>query len=58
MKKEKKVMGRPPLPLKDVRKVFPLRLSDTERALIEKAASKAKEKPVAWARNALLKAAS
>ena len=58
MKKDKKVMGRPKLPSEDVRKVFPLRLSDSERVLVEKAAKKAGEKPVAWARNALLKAAA
>jgi hypothetical protein len=57
MKKDKKIMGRPKLPAGDVRKVFPLRLSDSERKRIEKAARQKKEKPTEWARNTLLAAA-
>jgi predicted HicB family RNase H-like nuclease len=53
-----KKLGRPALPKKQVRKVFPIRLSDHERAAIEKAAKRDKQKLSLWVRNALLKAAS
>jgi hypothetical protein len=50
-------LGRPKLSKKHARTVFPLRISPVERKEIVAAAKRAKEKPVPWARNQLLKAA-
>jgi hypothetical protein len=50
-------VGRPKLPKDQARSVFPLRLSGLEQREVRSAANHAKEKPVPWARNQLLKAA-
>lgn len=52
MSKPKK-MGRPKLPKAEVRKVFPLRISDAERASYEKAAKSAGIATPAWMRGTL-----
>lgn len=56
--KIKKKLGRPPLPIRQVRTVFPIRLSPQEKALIIAASRRTKENPTTWARNALIQAAS
>lgn len=52
----KKKLGRPKLSDRKVRKVFPLRISDEERAKMERSAKRAGEKLSEWARNRLLSA--
>jgi uncharacterized protein (DUF1778 family) len=52
-----KKMGRPKLPPGEAKKVFPLRLSLKDVALISEAASLAKEPLSSWMRSALTKAA-
>ncbi len=49
--------GRPPIDPKDVRKVFPLRLSEAERKTVEDAAQKDGKLAATWAREVLLTAA-
>lgn len=57
MSKPKK-MGRPRLPKADVRKVFPVRLSDSERALFEQAAKVKGVTVPEWIRTTLTEAAN
>ncbi|MEZ5404932.1 MAG: hypothetical protein R3F23_01795 [Verrucomicrobiia bacterium] len=53
----KKKVGRPKKPKSKIKKVFPIRLSDEERRIIEIAAKTNREKPSKWARNVLIQAA-
>jgi uncharacterized protein (DUF1778 family) len=50
--------GRPKLPTNKTRAVFPIRISEDERKIIDAAAAKAGERPSEWARNQLLAAAA
>lgn len=52
----KRKRGRPKLPKHKARKVFPLRVSDEERANMERAAKRAGKKLSEWARDRLLSA--
>jgi uncharacterized protein (DUF1778 family) len=47
--------GRPPIAPEDIRKVFPIRLSDDERKAIEEAAQRDGKAATTWARETLLK---
>lgn len=50
-------IGRPKLPKGELRKVFPLRLSDAERADYESAAERSGQKLPKWMRSTLTAAA-
>lgn len=55
---KKSKMGRPKLPKGEAKKVFPIRLSDSERRAVEDAAKRAGLRPSEWARNVMLGAAN